>query len=105
MNINTDKWQIAWTKDNKDRYGTNCDCIIEEEVIVATFDSKEDAQQYLEACKTQAYRDNPNLYLGYRDKRSYFLNKSPLAYANRTARVEKCDDSPPPPHNPPIDWL
>lgn len=102
-----DKYQIVWTRDCKDYYGTNCDCVIEEEEVVATFDTEEAAVEYLEACKTKAYRDNPNLYIGWHDQRrgkSYFYRKSPLANADKSARVEKVYEQSPPPHNPPIDW-
>ena len=105
--MSSNKYQIVWTRDCKDYYGTNCNCVIEEEEVVATFDTEEAAMEYFEACKTNAYRDDPNLYISWSDERrgkSYFYSKSPLASANRTARVERVCDSPPPPHNPPIDW-
>jgi hypothetical protein len=105
--MNNNKYQIVWTRDIKDHYGTNCNCVIEEEEVVATFDTEEAAVEYLEASKTKGYKDNPNLYIGWADQRrgkNYFYRKSLLASADRSARVEKVYEESPPPHNPPIDW-
>ena len=104
--MNNSTYEIVWDKDIKDHYSTNCDCVIKEEVVVATFDTEEAAMEYLEACKTKAYRDNPNLYIGWSEERrgkNYFYRNSPLASANKTARVREV--SAPPPHNPRIDWI
>jgi hypothetical protein len=106
--VNNSTYEIVWDRDIKDHYGTNCDCVIKEEVVAATFDTEEAAMEYLEACKTKAYRDNPSLYIGWSEERrgkNYFYRNSPLASANKTARVREVPAPARPPHNPRIDWV
>ena len=100
-------WQISWTETHYS-YNQNFGWSEtgEEEHVVATFDTREAAEEFLESCKTKAYRDNPNLYFSRWQPKRFFYQKSPLAGANGNARIEKYDPPEayfPPPHNPPID--
>jgi len=88
------KWCIAYDEDLKDHYGTNCDCIIEKEVIHATFDTRKQAEQYLESCKLKEPKCKP--WVGT----YYYHDKSSLGHLTWPARVQVYYSDSPIPHNP-----